>query len=167
MNSRIAVYPGSFDPITLGHLDIIKRAAKTFDKIIVCVMFNENKNYLFSLEERCHFIKECIADLGLKNVEIDSYDGLLVNYVRMKNTNIIIKGLRALLDFEYEFQMALTNKHLDNEIETFFMVTNNKYSYISSSLVKELIKLNADVTGFIPKNVEDAMKKKFEEGGIQ
>ena len=167
MNSRIAVYPGSFDPITLGHLDIIKRAAKTFDKIIVCVMFNENKNYLFFLYLRCCFIEECIIALGLKNVEIDSYDGLLVNYVRMKNTNIIIKGLRALLDFEYEFQMALTNKHLDNEIETFFMVTNNKHSYISSSLVKELIKLNADVTGFIPKNVEEAMKKKFEEGGIQ
>ncbi|WKY46354.1 pantetheine-phosphate adenylyltransferase [Eubacteriaceae bacterium ES3] len=164
MNSKIAIYPGSFDPITHGHLDIIERASKIFDKVIVCVMYNNTKKYLFSLEERANLIRECVN--SLENVEVDCFDGLLVEYARQKDTNIIVKGLRAFIDFEYEFQMALTNKHLDNDIETFFMVTNNKHSYISSSLVKELVKLNGDVEGFIPENVKNAMQKKFEEGCI-
>lgn len=164
MKSKIAIYPGSFDPITHGHLDIIERASKVFDRVIVCVMYNNTKKYLFSLEERAALIRECVESFN--NVEVDWYDGLLVEYARMKESNIIVKGLRAFLDFEYEFQMALTNKHLDNDIETFFMVTNNKHSYISSSLVKELVKLKGDVSGFIPANVETAMQKKFEEGCI-
>ncbi len=162
MSLKIAVYPGSFDPITKGHLDIIERATKVFDKVIVCVMVNSSKNYLFTCKERVEMINECLS--GMEKVEVDSYDGLLIDYVRMRNSNIIVKGLRAFLDFEYEFQMALTNKHLDNEIETFFMITSNKHSYISSTLVKELVKYQGDVSDFIPKNVENAIHKKYEEG---
>jgi len=162
MSTKIAVYPGSFDPITKGHLDMIERATKIFDKVIVCVMVNSSKNYLFTCEERVQLIKDCLD--GIENVEVDFYDGLLIDYVRKRNTNIIVKGLRAFLDFEYEFQMALTNKHLDNEIETFFMITSNKHSYLSSTLVKELVKYQGDVSDFLPKNVEKAIQKKYEEG---
>jgi|LGOV01.1.fsa_nt_gb pantetheine-phosphate adenylyltransferase len=164
-NLKVAVYPGSFDPITKGHLDIIERAAAIFDKVIVCVMVNSSKKYLFTCEERAELIKNSIDKVA--NVEVDTYDGLLIDYVRLRNTNIIVKGLRAFLDFESEFQMALTNKHIDNEIETFFMVTNNKYSYISSTLVKELVKFQGDVSDFIPENVEKAIQKKYEEGCIK
>lgn len=159
---KVAVYPGSFDPITYGHLDIIKRGAKVFDKLIVCVMVNHGKNYLFNSEERSHLIRENLEHLD--NVEVDIFDGLLIDYVKKRETKIVIKGLRAFLDFEYEFQMALTNKHLDNELETFFMMTNNQYSYLSSSLVKEITKFQGDVSDFIPENVEKAIKKKYEEG---
>lgn len=162
---KIAVYPGSFDPITKGHLDMIDRAAKIFDKVIVCVMVNSSKNYLFTCEERVELINNCLGET--ENVEVDSYDGLLIDYVRSKNTNIIVKGLRAFIDFEYEFQMALTNKHLDNDIETFFMITSNKHSYLSSTLVKELVKFQGDVSDFLPKNVENAIQKKYEEGCIK
>ncbi|MGL4607796.1 MAG: pantetheine-phosphate adenylyltransferase [Eubacteriaceae bacterium] len=159
---RVAVYPGSFDPVTFGHLDIIQRASKVFDKLIVCVMVNHDKKYLFSSEERAQLITENIKKLN--NVEVDIYDGLLVDYAKKMDAKIIVKGLRAILDFEYEFQMALTNKHLDNEIETFFMMTSNKYSYLSSSLVKEITKFQGNVSDFIPENVEKAIKKKYEEG---
>jgi pantetheine-phosphate adenylyltransferase len=165
MSEKIAVYPGSFDPITKGHLDMIERAAKIFDKVIVCVMVNSSKEYLFTRDEREQLINDCIAEM--KNVEVDSYDGLLIDYVKLRNTNIIVKGLRAFLDFEYEFQMALTNKHLDNDIETMFMISSNKHSYLSSTLVKELVKFQGDVTDFLPKNVEIAMQKKYEEGYIR
>ncbi|MBC3804742.1 pantetheine-phosphate adenylyltransferase [Acetobacterium fimetarium] len=165
MSEKIAVYPGSFDPITKGHLDMIERAAKIFDKVIVCVMVNSSKEYLFTRDEREQLINDCIAEM--KNVEVDSYDGLLIDYVKLRNTNIIVKGLRAFLDFEYEFQMALTNKHLDNDIETMFMISSNKHSYLSSTLVKELVKFQGDVTEFLPKNVERAMQKKYEEGYIR
>lgn len=159
---KIAVYPGSFDPITKGHLDIIQRAATVFDKLIVCVMANNSKNYLFNCEERAQLIIDSLVELD--NVEVDTYNGLLIDYVRLRKTNIIVKGLRAFSDFEYEFQMALTNKHLDNNIETFFMMTCNKYSYLSSSLVKELVKFQGNVSDFIPKNVEKAIQKKYKEG---
>ena len=165
MSEKIAVYPGSFDPITKGHLDMIERATKIFDKVIVCVMVNSSKDYLFTCEERVQLIKDCIGGLG--NVEVDSYDGLLIDYVRSRNTNIIVKGLRAFLDFEYEFQMALTNKHLDNDIETLFMISSNKHSYLSSTLVKELVKFQGDVSDFLPKKVEIALQKKYEEGYIK
>lgn len=165
MSTKIAVYPGSFDPITKGHLDMIERATKIFDKVIVCVMVNSSKNYLFTCEERMELIKKCLD--GNENVEVDFYDGLLIDYVRLRNTNIIVKGLRAFLDFEYEFQMALTNKHLDNEIETVFMISSNKHSYLSSTLVKELVKYQGDVSDFLPKNVEKAIQKKYEEGCIK
>jgi len=144
---------------------MIERAAKIFDKVIVCVMVNSSKEYLFTRDEREQLINDCIAEM--KNVEVDSYDGLLIDYVKLRNTNIIVKGLRAFLDFEYEFQMALTNKHLDNDIETMFMISSNKHSYLSSTLVKELVKFQGDVTDFLPKNVERAMQKKYEEGYIR
>ncbi|KNZ41188.1 pantetheine-phosphate adenylyltransferase [Acetobacterium bakii] len=165
MSLKIAVYPGSFDPLTKGHLDIIQRAATVFDKLIVCVMVNKSKNYLFSCEERAQLIAESLE--GLDNVEVDTCNGLLIDYVRSRKTNIIVKGLRALTDFENEFQMALTNKHLDNNIETFFMMTSNKYSYLSSSLVKELVKFQGNVSDFVPVNVEKAIQKKYEEGCIR
>ena len=165
MSLKIAVYPGSFDPLTKGHFDIIQRAAIVFDKLIVCVMVNNSKNYLFSSEERAQLINDNLKELD--NVEVDIYNGLLIDYVRARKTNIIVKGLRALTDFENEFQMALTNKHLDNNIETFFMMTSNKYSYLSSSLVKELAKFQGDVSDFIPANVEKAIQKKYEEGCIR
>lgn len=165
MSLKIAVYPGSFDPLTKGHLDIIQRAAKVFDKLIVCVMVNNSKNYLFSSEERAQLITDSLEELD--NVEVDTCNGLLIDYVRSRKTNIIVKGLRALTDFENEFQMALINKHLDNNIETFFMMTSNKYSYLSSSLVKELVKFQGNVSDFIPANVEKAIQKKHEEGFIK
>ena len=165
MSLKIAVYPGSFDPLTKGHLDIIQRAAKVFDKLIVCVMLNNSKNYLFSSEERAQLITDSLEELD--NVEVDTFNGLLIDYVRSRKTNIIVKGLRALTDFENEFQMALINKHLDNNIETFFMMTSNKYSYLSSSLVKELVKFQGNVSDFIPVNVEKAIQKKHEEGFIK
>ena len=165
MSLKIAVYPGSFDPLTKGHLDIIQRAATVFDKLIVCVMVNKSKNYLFSCEERAQLIAESLGELD--NVEVDTCNGLLIDYVRSRKTNIIVKGIRALTDFENEFQMALTNKHLDNNIETFFMMTSNQYSYLSSSLVKELVKFQGNVYDFVPANVEKAIQKKYEEGCIR
>ena len=133
---RTAVYPGSFDPMTNGHLDIIKRAAKTFDKVYVAILTNSSKKPKFSLEQRIDWLKRATADLP--NVEIDSFSGLLVNYANQINASIIIKGLRAVSDFEYEFQMALTNRALSPNIETMFLMTNGKDSSLSSSIVKEI-----------------------------
>ena len=140
---RSAVYPGSFDPVTFGHLDIIERASKHFDKVIVCVMVNYKKNYLFSSEERCAMIRESVAHL--ENVEVDVSSSLLVDYAKSKGAQVILKGLRTVQDFEFELQMALTNKKLDSDVETFFMVTNNQYSYLSSSVVRELMEFDGDV----------------------
>ncbi|MEG0495028.1 MAG: pantetheine-phosphate adenylyltransferase [Eubacterium sp.] len=162
---RIAVYPGSFDPVTFGHLDIIERASKIFDKVIICVMVNHKKKYLFSVEERCKLIKESIKHLS--NVEIDFSSELLIDYVRSKNANIRLKGLRGHQDFEFELQMAFTNKKLDDEIETFFIMTNNKYSFVSSSVVKELMEFDGDVSCFIPPHVEKALQIKYGKDSIQ
>lgn len=149
----ICIYPGSFDPITNGHLDIIDRASKIFDKLIVSVVANPNKQPVFTLEERVGFIKECIKDYD--NIEVDSFNGLLIDYVKEKGALVILKGLRVIADFEYEFQMALLNKNLNPEIETIFMMTNNKYSYISSSLIKEIAKLGANLDEFVPKAIKE------------
>jgi len=145
---KIAVYPGSFDPMTNGHLDIIKRAAKTFDKVYVAILTNSAKNPQFSLSQRIDWLKR--ATLDLPNVEIDSFSGLLVNYANEKGASIIIKGLRAVSDFEYEFQMALTNRALSPNIETMFLMTNGKYSYLSSSIVKEIARLGGSLKGLVP-----------------
>ena len=145
---KIAVYPGSFDPMTNGHLDIIKRAAKTFDKVYVAILTNSAKTPAFSLSQRIDWLNR--ATKGLDNVEIDSFSGLLVNYANEKNANIIIKGLRAVSDFEYEFQMALTNRALSPNIETMFLMTNGKYSYLSSSIVKEIARLGGSLNGLVP-----------------
>ena len=156
---RSAVYPGSFDPVTFGHLDIIERASKHFDRVIVCVMVNYKKNYLFSSEERCAMIRESVAHL--ENVEVDVSSSLLVDYAKLKGAQVILKGLRTVQDFEFELQMALTNKKLDNDVETFFMVTNNQYSYLSSSVVRELMEFDGDVSDFIPPHVVKAIRIKY------
>ena len=157
--SRIAVYPGTFDPVTYGHIDIIKRAAKIYDKVIVAVAHNDDKNPLFSVEERVSMIKDSVRPL--KNVVVDDFDGLVVDYVKRKGSRVMIRGLRMISDFESEFQMALTNRKLSEEIETIFMMPNECYSYISSKLMKEAAKLGADVKNFIPKKVQVLLKKKL------
>ncbi len=154
-----AVYPGSFDPVTHGHLDIIRRAAKIFDLVIVTVFNNPEKDPLFSIEERVAMLVE--ATKGIEHVKVDSFDGLLCDYARKNKARVIVKGLRAVSDFEYEFQMALTNKKLDPELETMFMMTNNQYSYLSSSIVKELAYYGACIEGLVPSNVEKRLKEKF------
>ncbi|MBB5172196.1 pantetheine-phosphate adenylyltransferase [Texcoconibacillus texcoconensis] len=157
--ASIAVCPGSFDPVTRGHLDIITRGTKVFDQVIVAVLNNRTKEPLFSVEERVHLLEETTKDLP--NVTIDSFHGLLIDYVRQKNANAIIKGLRAVSDFEYELQMASINRKLDEEVETFFMMTNNKYSYLSSSIVKEIAKYQAPVGDLVPPTVEEALRQKY------
>ncbi|MDV2685313.1 pantetheine-phosphate adenylyltransferase [Alkalihalophilus lindianensis] len=159
--TSIAVCPGSFDPVTYGHLDIITRGAKVFDQVIVAVLHNRNKQPMFSVEERVNLLKEVTAHLD--NVVIDSFNGLLINYMNDKKANTIIRGLRAVSDFEYEMQAASINKKLGPEIETFFMMTNNHYSYLSSSIVKEVAKYEADVSDIVPDIVAEALKKKFNE----
>lgn len=148
---RIAVYPGSFDPITNGHLDIVKRASGLFDKVIVGVLDNSAKKPMFSSQERKEMIDENIKDL--KNVSCDVFSGLLVDFAKQNGANVIIKGLRTVSDFEYEFQMALLNKTLNPDCETMFMMTDSKYSYISSSMVKDVAKYNGELDGLVPKNV--------------
>ncbi|MFC0558722.1 pantetheine-phosphate adenylyltransferase [Halalkalibacter alkalisediminis] len=157
--ASIAVCPGSFDPVTLGHLDIITRGASVFDKVIVAVLHNRNKQPMFSIEERVSLLQEATKDLP--NVEIDSFNGLLIDYMKEKKANTIIRGLRAVSDFEYEMQAASINKKLGPEIETFFMMTNNHYSYLSSSIVKEVAKYDADVSDIVPDVVAKALKQKF------
>lgn len=156
---RIAVYPGSFDPITNGHLDIIERASKIFDKVVVGVLNNKNKKPKFTSEERVMLIKRVTEHLP--NVETASFDGLLVDFAREHSASVIIKGLRTVNDFEYEFQMALLNKTLDNDCETMFMMTNSKYSYISSSMVNELAGYNGDLAGLVPTDIIHYIKDKY------
>ena len=158
---RIAVYPGSFDPITNGHLDIIERASRIFDKVIVGVLNNKNKNPRFTADERVMLIEKVTADL--ENVQVASFDGLLVDFARTYGANVIIKGLRTVNDFEYEFQMALLNKTLDNECETMFMMTNSKYSYISSSMVNELASYKGDLAGLVPAEIIHYIKDKYKQ----
>ncbi|NRR20940.1 pantetheine-phosphate adenylyltransferase [Brevibacillus sp. MS2.2] len=157
----IAVCSGSFDPVTYGHLDIIARGANVFDKVIVAVLINSKKNSLFSVEERVDLLRQATADM--KNVEVDSFDGLLIDYMNKKGAQVIIRGLRAVSDFEYEMQVASINKKLDENIETFFMMTNNQYSYLSSSIVKEVAKYKASVVDLVPPVVEEALKRKMAE----
>lgn len=156
---RIAVYPGSFDPITNGHLNIIKRASKLYDRLIVGVLDNINKKPLFSALERKEMIEEEIKDLP--NVCCDVFSGLLVDFAKQNGSSVIVKGLRTVADFEYEFQMALLNKALNPEYETVFMMTDSKYSYISSSMVKEVAKYNGELEGLAPSNVIDKIKEKI------
>lgn len=157
---KVAVYPGSFDPVTYGHLDIINRAAQMFDKVIVAVMCNSAKTPLFTLDERVKMLKESIGDL--KNVEIKSFDGLLIDYCKSQGIHIIVRGLRAITDFEYELQIAQVNRELShNQVDTVFLTTNIKYSYLSSSVVKEIASFNGDISPCVPKNVEDALFQKY------
>lgn len=156
---KIAVCPGSFDPVTYGHLDIIKRGANVFDQVYVVILSNRNKDPLFTKEERLELLKEVTKDLP--NVEVEASQGLLIDYVRSKNARVILRGLRAISDFEYEMQNASINKMLDEDVDTFFMMTNNQYSFLSSSIVKEISKYQASVGELVPEVVETALKKKF------
>ncbi|MGO4887896.1 pantetheine-phosphate adenylyltransferase [Anaerobacillus sp. MEB173] len=157
--ASIAVCPGSFDPVTMGHFDIITRGAKVFDTVIVAVLNNQSKKPLFTVAERVELLKEVTKNIP--NVEIDSFNGLLIDYVKRKNASTIIRGLRAVSDFEYEMQVASINRKLNHDVETFFMMTNNQYSYLSSSIVKEVAKYHAPVTDLVPDVVEEALRKKF------
>ena len=148
---RVAVYPGSFDPITNGHLDIITRGAKTFDKLIVAVLVNVEKKGLFEINERVELIKRVTKDIP--NVEVEAFNGLLIDYMKKKESKVILKGLRALSDFEYEFQMALMNSYLDENIETLFMMTSAKYSFVSSSSIKQVAKFGGDLEGLVPDEI--------------
>jgi pantetheine-phosphate adenylyltransferase len=156
---KTAVYPGSFDPITNGHMDIIKRASRIFDKLIVAVVRNPNKVSTFTVNERMEFIRKAVAELP--NVEIDYFEGLLVDFMKSRNAQVIIKGLRAISDFEYEFQMALMNRKLDPNIETMFMMTNYKYSYLSSSVVKEIGRLGGCIGELVPDVVLPDIQKRL------
>ncbi len=157
--SRLAICPGSFDPITNGHLDIIQRGAQIFDKVIVAVFNNQSKSPLFTIEERLYLIKESTKDIP--NVVVDYSEGLLIDYARKKNAQVILRGLRAVSDFEYEMQITSMNRKLDERIETFFMMTNNQYSFLSSSIVKEIAKYQACVKDLVPEVVEQALIEKF------
>ncbi|MCL2820441.1 MAG: pantetheine-phosphate adenylyltransferase [Oscillospiraceae bacterium] len=160
----IAVYPGSFDPITLGHLNIIRRTASVFDKVYVCVMINSEKSPLFTHEERVEFIERTVV--RYKNVIVESSDDLLVKYMEQRKAKVIIKGLRAVSDFDREFQTALINRKLDPGIETLFMPSSEKYTYISSSAVKEMTRYGADLKTFVPHEIIDDVIKKVECEGM-
>ena len=154
-----AVYPGSFDPVTYGHIDIIKRALTIFDELIVAVAHTTEKTPLFSVAERVSMLKK--ATKGIRGVIIDDFEGLVVEYVKNKNTNVVVRGLRMVSDFEYEFQMELTNRKLNENIETIFMMPKETYSYLSSRLIKEAVSLGANVRSFVPSFIGRELKKKL------
>lgn len=156
---RTAIYPGSFDPLTNGHLDVVQRAAKLFDRVIVAVAENESKHPLFTLEERVSLVQQAVAKLP--NVKAHSFGGLLVDYVAEQKAQAIVRGLRAVSDFEFEFQLALMNRKLDESIETIFMMPKDTYTFLSSRIVKEIARLGGDVRQFVPPNVQVALKKKL------
>jgi pantetheine-phosphate adenylyltransferase len=156
---KLAVYPGSFDPITFGHLDIIDRALKVFDGVIVAVARNSEKNSLFTVQERIDLISEILADRP--QAQVDTFDGLLVDFVRQRKATVIIRGLRAVSDFEFEFQLAQMNRSITKEVETLFMMTSIPYSYLSSSIVKEVSSLNGPVDKLVPPLVKAALDAKF------
>ena len=156
---KIAIYPGSFDPVTIGHLNIIRRAANIFDKLIVCVMVNAGKNPMFTLEERVDLIRRVTADIP--NVEVDSSNELLAEYARRRGSCVIVKGLRAGSDFENEFQMALINKKINPELDTMFLTAESQYMYLSSSTVKELAKYDVDLKDFLPEDIIPIFKERI------
>jgi pantetheine-phosphate adenylyltransferase len=156
---KIAIYPGSFDPITYGHLDIIDRGLKVFDQIVVAVACNSQKNALFSFDERVDMIRRVCADR--ERVIVDTFSGLLIDYVASKKAHVVIRGLRAISDFEYEFQIAQMNSCISKNVETLFMMTSLQYGYLSSSIVKEVCSLNGTIDGFVPPEVKTALRCKY------
>jgi len=156
---RTAIYPGSFDPLTNGHLDVIERAVKLFDRVVVAVAKNESKHPLFSLEERVDLVRQSIKHIP--NAEADSFDSLLVNYVDQQNAQAIVRGLRAVSDFEFEFQLALMNRKLNEKIETIFMMPKDTYTFLSSRIIKEIARLGGDVSAFVPAHVRAALIEKL------
>ena len=157
--SKIAVYPGTFDPVTYGHIDLIKRALQIFPKVIVAVAHNPHKKPLFSVSDRVSMLKKATA--GFKRVEVCDFDGLVVNYARKRKAKVLIRGLRMISDFEYEFQMALTNRKLSADIETIFLMPKESYSYLSAKLLKEAASLGAHLRSFVPAFVEKALKERL------
>ena len=155
----VAIYPGSFDPITNGHLDLIRRGARLFDRLIVAVLRNEAKQPLFSAEERMEMLREAVT--GLTNVSVDSFDGLLVEYATAQRATVLLRGIRAVSDYEYELQMALMNRRLQPEIETVCLMSGDAFSFISSRLVKEVISLGGNISGLVPSAVEERLKQRL------
>jgi pantetheine-phosphate adenylyltransferase len=156
---RRAIYPGSFDPVTNGHLDVVERARKLFDEVIVAVAHNDQKNPLFTLEERLDLLKATVGKL--KNVEIAPLDGLLVDFAVARKATAVVRGLRAISDFEFEFQMALMNRKLNAKVETIFLMPKEEYTYLSSRIVKEIARLGGDVAGFVPRRVAEVLQRKM------
>jgi len=160
-----AIYPGSFDPITYGHIDLIKRAQEIFSEVIVAVAHNPHKKPLFSVQKRVAMLKKATKDL--KGVIVDDFDGLVIDYARKKKVSVLIRGLRMISDFEYEFQMALTNRRLAPDIETIFLMPQESFSYLSSKLLKEAASLGADLSSFVPDFIEESLKKKLKEKSLR
>ncbi len=156
---RTAIYAGTFDPITLGHLDLIERAAKIFDRLIVAVAVYSRKTVMFTVDERVAMVRESVKKFA--NVEVESFDGLLMQYARSKGVHIVVRGIRAFSDFEFEFQMALTNRKLAPDVETIFLMPNEDYSYVNSSTVREVAQLGGDVGNFVPPPVQKALQRKL------
>ncbi len=157
--NRTAIYPGSFDPVTFGHIDLIRRATKIFDKVIVAIADNSVKKNLFSMDERLEMLKESTKDID--GISVESFKGLVIDFAKKNNVNVLIRGLRVISDFDYELQMAMTNRRLNEEIETLFLMPSEGYSFLSSTLIKEASSLGADVSSFVPKLVEDKIKEKL------
>lgn len=158
---RIAIYPGTFDPFTNGHLDILERSFKLFDQVVVGVALETEKNTLFDVEARLDFIRSSIEESGLSNVEVVSFGGLLMHFAESRGAAAIIRGLRAVSDFEYEFQMALMNRNLNPEVETVFLMTSSDYAFLSSSTIKSVVRLGGSVRGLVPQQVEIALKRLY------
>ena len=159
MKEKVAIYPGTFDPITNGHLSVVNRALKIFDKLVIAILTNPAKKPLFTLEERIYMIKEAVRNGA--NIEVDTFDGLLVDYAVQKGTNVIVRGLRALSDFEHEFQTGLMNRKLNREVQSIFLMTDYKWFYTSSTIIKEAASFNGDVSGLVPELVNQKLKQKF------
>ena len=157
--SKVAIYPGSFDPVTNGHIDIIERGLKLFDKVIVSILHNPGKKNLFTLDERLEMLEDCMKKFN--NIEIDSFDGLLVDYAATRNADAILRGLRAMSDFEYEFQMALMNRRLNREVQTVFLMTGLSWIFTSSSIIKEAIQFGGNIEGMVPALMQKKLKEKF------
>jgi len=156
---RTAIYPGSFDPLTNGHLDVIERAVKLFDHVIIAVAKNESKQPLFTLEERVEMVRTCVKHIP--NTEVDTFDGLLVNYANQRKAQAIVRGLRAISDFEFEFQLALMNRKLNEKVETIFMMPKDTYTFLSSRIIKEIARLGGDITAFVPPQVRTVLLEKL------
>lgn len=160
---QLAIYPGSFDPVTNGHIDLIQRATKIFRKVIVAVANNAQKNPLFTVKERVEMLRQCTK--GIEGIQIESFDGLVIKYAKENKSNVLIRGLRMISDFEYEFQMALTNRRLAHDIETVFLMPSEQYSFLSSTLLKEAAFLGADISSFVPSFIEKRLKERLKHEG--
>ncbi|MBF0569875.1 MAG: pantetheine-phosphate adenylyltransferase [Candidatus Omnitrophica bacterium] len=156
---KVAIYPGSFDPVTYGHLDVMQRAARIFDKVIIAVADNASKKYLFTPQERLDMVKE--ASKGMRGIKVVFFGGLVTEFARKNRTNVLVRGLRMTSDFEYEFQMALTNRRLAEDIETIFLMPSERFSFLSSTLLREVAKLDADISSFVPKCVERRLRERL------